>query len=94
MHYWHPKGVGQWAMAPLNTPLHLLRISTSFTGKAKKGAFLWQITSCSLIDLLIIAVRIFQRFSDRSFVRAFKPILIFKLDWTVKCNLQNTKRPQ
>ena len=45
-----------------------------------KGALLWQITSCSLIGLLIIALRNFQRFSDRSFVSAFEPIFIFKLD--------------
>ena len=35
---------------------------------------------CSLISLLIIAVRNFQRFSDRSFVSAFEPIFTVKLD--------------
>ena len=43
--------------------------------------------------LLIISIRNFQRFFDRSFVRAFEPISILKLDWTVKCNFQNTERP-
>ena len=37
-----------------------------------------QIVSCSLIDLLIIAVRNFQRFSDRSFVSAFELVFILK----------------
>ena len=46
-----------------------------------------------LQPLLIIVVRNFQRFSDRSFVSAFELISILKLDWTVKCNFQNTKRP-
>ena len=42
--------------------------------------FSWQIISCSLISLLIIAVRNFQRFSDRSFVTEYDPIIILKLD--------------
>ena len=33
-----------------------------------------------LIGLLIIAVRNFQRFSNRSFVSAFEPIFILKVD--------------
>ena len=45
------------------------------------------------VGLLIIAVRNYQRFSDHSFVSALEPILILKLDKTVKCNFQNTKRP-
>ena len=32
------------------------------------------------VGLLIIAVRNFQRFSHRSFVSAFEPIFILKLD--------------
>ena len=40
---------------------------------------MWQIISCSLIGLLIIAVRNFQRFSDRSFVSAFELIFVLKL---------------
>ena len=44
--------------------LHLLRISTSFTEESEeKSSFLWLIISCSLIGLLIIAVRNFQTFS-------------------------------
>ena len=39
----------------------------------------------------ITAVCNFQRFSYRSFVSAFELIFILKLDWTVKCNFQNTK---
>ena len=39
-----------------------------------------QILICSLIGLLIIAIRDFQRFSDRSFVSAYEPIFILKLD--------------
>ena len=58
----------------------------------ERSSFLWQIISCSLIGLLIIAVRSFQRFFDRSFVSAFEPIFILKLDETVKCTYQNTKR--
>ena len=50
--------------------------------------------SCSLIGLSIIAVRNFQGFSDCSFVSAYEPISILKLDWTVKCNFQNTKDHQ
>ena len=38
-------------------------------------------------------VRNFQRFSNRSFVSAFELIFILKLDYTVKCIFQNTKRP-
>ena len=34
--------------------------------------FLWQIISCSLTSLLIIAVRNLQRFSDRGFVTAYR----------------------
>ena len=41
---------------------------------------MWQTISCSLIRLLIIAVRNFRRFPDRSFVSAFQPIFILKLD--------------
>ena len=47
--------------------------------------------SCSLISLLIIAVRNLERFSDRYFVTAYELITILKLDLTVKCNIQNTK---
>ena len=36
-------------------------------------------SECSLIGILIIAVRNFQRFSDRSFVSAFEAIFISKL---------------
>ena len=58
-----------------------MRISTSFIEeKTNEGAlFLWQIISCSLIGLFIIAVRNFQNFSDRGFVRAFELIFILKL---------------
>ena len=60
---------------------HLLRISTSFIAESKKrNSFLRQIISCSLIGLLIIAVRNFLRFFDCSFVSAFEPIFILKLD--------------
>ena len=45
------------------------------------------------VGLLIIAVRNFQRFWDRSFVSAFELIFILKLDYTVKNNSKNTKRP-
>ena len=41
---------------------------------------MWQIISCSLRGLLIIAVRNFQRFSDCSVAGAFKLISILKLD--------------
>ena len=59
----------------------MLHIGVSFNEKAKKGdLYLWQITSCSLIGLLIIAVRNFQRFSDHSFVGALEPMFILKLD--------------
>ena len=69
-----------------------MRISTSFIEKSEeRSAFLSPIISCSLIGLLIIAVLNFLRFSDRSFVSAFEPIFILKLDWTVKRYLQNTK---
>ena len=72
----------------------MLRISTSFIEESEqRSSFLWQIIRCSLIGLLIIAVRNFQRFSDRSFVYTFELIFILKLDWTVKCHFQNTKRP-
>ena len=40
-----------------------------------------------------IAVCNFQKFFHRSFVSAFEIIFILKLDKTVKCNFQNTKRP-
>ena len=71
-----------------------MRISTSFIEESKESsAFLWQIMSCSLIGLLIIAVRNLQRFSDLRFVSAFELTFILKLDKTVKCNFQNTKRP-
>ena len=71
----------------------MLRISTSFIEESKENcSFLWQIISCSLRGLLIIVVHNFQRFSDRSFVSAFELIFILKLDWTVKCNFQNTKK--
>ena len=53
--------------------------------------FLWQIISCSLISLLIIAVRNLERFSDRYFVTAYELIIILKLDLTVKCNIQNKR---
>ena len=39
-----------------------------------------QLISCSLIDLLIIAVHDFQKFSDRSFVSVFELIFNLKLD--------------
>ena len=58
----------------------------------EKSSFLWQIISYSLIGLLVIAVRNFRRFSDRSFVHAFELIFILKLDDTIKCNLQNNKK--
>ena len=57
---------------------------------------MWQTISWSLIGLLIIAVRNFQQFFDRSFAsayEAYEPIFTLELDWTVKCNFQNTKRP-
>ena len=58
-----------------------MRISTSFVEESEeKSAFLWQIISCSLTDLLIIAVHNFQKFSNRSFVSALELILILKLD--------------
>ena len=41
---------------------------------------MWQIVSCSLRGLLVIAVRNFQAFSDRSFVSAFELIFILKLN--------------
>ena len=41
---------------------------------------MWLIISCSLIARLILAIRIFRRFSDRSFVSAFEPIFNLKLD--------------
>ena len=71
-----------------------LRINTEFNRKSKeRSSFLWQIITCSLINLLTIPVRNFQRFSDRSFVSGYEPTFILKFDWTVKCNFQNTKRP-
>ena len=39
----------------------------------------------------MIAVRNFQKFFDGSFVSAFEPISMLKLEWTVKCNFQNAK---
>ena len=39
------------------------------------------------MDLLIIAIRNFQRFSDRIVVSAFELIFILKLDETVKYRL-------
>ena len=58
----------------------MLSISTGFIEESEESnSFLWQIISCSLIGLLIIAVRNFQGFSDRSFV-AFEVIFILKLD--------------
>ena len=45
------------------------------------------------MDLLIIAIHNFQSFSDRGFVSAFQRIFMLKLDYTVKCDFQNTKRP-
>ena len=53
---------------------------------------MWQITSCSLIGLLIIAVCNFQRFFYGSFVSAFELIFILKLDQTVKCRARSTDR--
>ena len=44
----------------------------------ERSAFLWDILSYSLIGLLIIAVRNFQRFFDRSFVGAFELVFILK----------------
>ena len=35
----------------------------------------------------------FQPFSDRSYVSSFALIFFLKLDYTVKRNFQNTKRP-
>ena len=56
-------------------------ISSSFIEESEeKSSFLWQIISCSLISPLIIAVRIFQKFFDCSFVSTFEPIFILKLD--------------
>ena len=70
-------------MVPVLTSLHwqhLLRISTSLKKESEEGStFLRQIIRCSLIGLLIIAVRNFQRFSDRSFFNAFDLIVILKL---------------
>ena len=60
---------------------HLLRISTSFIEESEeRSSFLREIISCSLKGLLIVAVRSFERFSDRSFVSAFELIFILKLD--------------
>ena len=42
---------------------------------------------------VIIAVSNFQTFSYCSFFSAYEPIFILKSDYTVKCNLQNAKRP-
>ena len=53
---------------------------------------MWQIITCSLIDQLITAVRKFQRFSDLSFISAFEPILVLKLDYTLKLNFPNTQK--
>ena len=64
---------------PVQTSLHLLRISTSFEKNEERSFFVANYT-CNFIGLLIIAVRNFQRFSDRSFVSAFEPIFILKLD--------------
>ena len=71
-------------MASVQTRLdwhQLLRISTSFIEENEEwSSFLWQIITCSLIGLLIIAVRYFQRFFDRSFVCSFELIFILKLN--------------
>ena len=58
----------------------MLRISTSFVEESEGALFLWQIISCSLIGLLIIAVRNFQRFSNRNFISAYELIFVLKLD--------------
>ena len=89
----------QQRSAPLIVPvqtslhwLHLLRISSTFIeeNNAKKALFCGKAAASGLV---IIAVCKFQRFSDRSFVCANELIFILKLDWTVKSNFQNTKRP-
>ena len=71
-------------IVPLQTSLHwqhLLRNSTSFLEESEeRSSFLWQIISCSLTGLLIIAVHNFQRFSDRNFFSAFELVFILKLD--------------
>ena len=68
-------------IVPVQTNLHLLRISTSFIEESEeRSSFWWQIISCSLIGLLIIADRNFRRFSDCGFVSAFELIFIVKLD--------------
>ena len=41
---------------------------------------MWQKISCSLIDLLIVAVYNFQRFCGRSLLSAFELVFILKLD--------------
>ena len=46
----------------------------------ERSSFLWKIISCSLIDLLIIAVHNFQRFFDRSFVSVFELNFVLNLD--------------
>ena len=56
---------------------------------AERISFLWQIIRCSRIDLLIIAVRNFQQFSDRSFVDAFELSFTLKLHYTVESNFPN-----
>ena len=70
-------------IVPIQTSLHLLRllrISTSFIEESEERSFLRQMLCCSLIGLLIIALRNFQRFSDLSFVSAFEHVFILKLD--------------
>ena len=57
-----------WLSAPLQTINEYI------------NCFLWQITSCSLISLLIIAIRSLQRLSHRSFISVYEPVIILKLD--------------
>ena len=57
----------------------------------ERSSFLWQIISRSLIGPLIIAVRDFQRFSDRIFFNALELIFILKLDYTVKVPFKTQK---
>ena len=61
----------------------MLRISTSFVEESEERSsfFVANNKLRSLIGLLIIiAVRNFQRFSDRSFISAYELIFVLKLD--------------
>ena len=52
---------------------------------------MWQIISCSLTGLLIIAVRNFQRFSNRSVISAYELVFVLKLDYTVNVTSKTQK---